>query len=63
MNEKIGCIEKKNERSLSAEKLRKIAEITDEIFSDFLGDVLGFCMDLEGFAALVGQRTLHHRLF
>jgi len=33
-------------RRLRAEKLRKVVEISHEFFSDFFGDVLGFCIDL-----------------
>jgi len=38
---------------LSAKKLRKVAEITHELFRFFFGDVLGFYISSEGLAALV----------
>jgi len=42
--------------------LGKGAEIIHKFFPDFLGDVLGFRIDLERFAALVRQHALHHSL-
>jgi len=44
---------------LSAVKLRKVTEITHDFFPDFLGDVQGFRIDLEGFAASVMSGNTH----
>jgi len=56
-----GVTKEKDFFRFSEEKLRKV--ITHIFFSDFSGDVLGFCIDFEGFAVLVRQHKLHHRLF
>ena len=64
----LGCIEKKKKEIFSSQapyrgKVRKVAEVIPDFFLEFLVDVLGFCIDLEGFHALVRQHAFHHGLF